>query len=241
MIELLMTFLPLILIMFVISVLVLIFKGGSILPNRLTKHQNRIVIGGYTLVLFVGSIFYFVVVNDGRELADGEEVENEVSQIYSELSSGAFDDFDRLTARESLSLEVLDEVTIEWRSSSLPNYNTVVYIKENETLDHSMEVTVYTPEHILVSGVAIDGQYIAPTVNGQQGSVQIGVPKEVRLEKRVISHEQAVARFLNSDYDVRDRLTRGRNEDTFSALVIELPPGVEMNSEVDQLFDQRES
>ncbi|MDV2581978.1 hypothetical protein [Alkalibacillus haloalkaliphilus] len=235
--NLLMIFLPFIIIGVCIIVVMYISKGvSSILPDRIVKNQSRIVIGGYSTVLLISGVVYFTVVNEEHEVVNYTEHMDVASDIRLSLMEGTFEDFDRLSVRESWSFEVEDELTVTWAEQH-GRQNLPVYVKENKSLNGTMDVRIYTPEYLLIGDVVISNQHPIPSISNRSGTLQIESPNRINLEKSLITHEQTLKRFLRD----AGRGNTSYNHNSVSTLVIELPPGVEVNSEVNQLFDQRES
>ncbi|WP_017186981.1 hypothetical protein [Alkalibacillus haloalkaliphilus] len=231
--NLLMTFFPIIIIVICIVIVVYISKGISfILPDQIVKNQSRIVISGYSTILLISGLVYFTVVHEEQEVVNHTEHMDVVSDIRLD---GTFEDFDRLSVRESWSFEVEDELTVTWGEQH-GRHNLPVYVKDNRSLNGTMDVKIYTPEYFVIGDVIISNQHPIPSISNRSGTLQIESPNRIDLEKSLITHEQTLKRFLR---DAGPNNT-SYNHNSISALVIELPPGVEVNSEVDQLFDQRE-
>ncbi|GAA0451064.1 hypothetical protein [Alkalibacillus silvisoli] len=229
------------------AILILLIIGvtrglSSILPTSFIKHQNRIILMGYSIVVIIGALGYFLIIDRDSEVAYmmDEERYEEILEMDRALLNGTFDQFEELSVQEAWTFEVDDEISINNFDVEGGVWDTPIFIKENDSLDGEVEVKFLTPEQLVIRGFVVDEEFPVPSITSRSDTIRI-VTTDLNVEMELLTHEGVFNRFLVSESrsEVMDDRMHFDNT-SIQLLVIEIPSGVEVVSDSDRLFDHRQ-
>ncbi|MDQ0159409.1 hypothetical protein [Alkalibacillus salilacus] len=184
----------------------------------------------YIACLAVGFVTYFVFVAPSQAEVEGQSqslTPGEVSETISDQGISVLED---MLSAEEWTVPLDQSLSLEPINTGLKTGQFLI-VNENDTLSNQASVKLYRPPSLVVRGKQLPVDF--PSVNTTINDGQIQFEEErLEIEYVTLGHSLFLEYYNGHSDRQNDRQNSGISVSNFSVLVVEVPPGVEVENEL---------